>query len=54
MTFPAQIDHIRLRYSAERVTVLHEVHWELLHGNIVVRMGAFVILIICLFPVLTT
>lgn len=27
---------------------------EPLHGNIVVRMGAFVILIICLFPVLTT
>lgn len=42
MTFPAQIDHIRLYYSAERVTVLHEVHQEPLHGNIVVRMGAFV------------
>lgn len=48
MTFPAQIDHIRLRYSAERVTVLHEVHWEPLHGNIAVRMWAFVILIILL------
>lgn len=54
MTFPAQIDPIGLRYSAERVTVLHDVHWEPLHGNIDVRMEPFGIQIICLFPILTT